>query len=298
MSIVAKQKMNSLLIIGVAIAFQWFFMFTKHDPSLRPIIPFGDDPYDALGSFATIVDILLCLLLLWRAFRPYRGQAPTAVQVRYLRRTQAAVPLSVLVTLAADAVALVRHRQMWVGAISQNKLLASFGWMVIVSGGALWWIRFCSPKGDSERGKNTMMSAGIVAVLFVLILTIYPEGLINHLSTHLVTVLFGDLLLFVPVSVLLGFLFPDPDASLASRTTAPRNSMFLWTAVTLIALLIGVWLFLAELHEGGGTPPPLRLRLLVASVYIGLTTAGVLIALTLLQRPLGLIRVETVQSNR
>jgi len=82
MSVPARQKLHSIVILGVAAAFQWFFMFTKHDPDLRAIIPFGDDPYDALGSFATIVNILLCLLLLWRSFHPMRGLAPSPAATR------------------------------------------------------------------------------------------------------------------------------------------------------------------------------------------------------------------------
>lgn len=298
MSMPAKQKVVSVVIVGVAVAFQWFFMFTKHDPSLRPVIPFDDDPYDALGSFTSIVDILLCLLLLWRAFRPYAGRAPLPGQIQYLRRTHAAVPLLILVTLAADAIAMVRHPRMWIGADSQNKLLALFAGMMVVSGGTLWLVRSTAPEIAVARRRNAKISSWVVASISLLILAFYPEHLIQRLSTHLVTVLIGDLLLFAPVSVLLRSLLPDPETSEEGHAPTRLGSVLVWTGGVLAALLIGIWLFLAEMTEGGGPMPPLRLRLLVASVYIGLTVGGMLVAVAFLRRPLGLGQSKIAPSNR
>ena len=73
-------KRNTLIVFGLAIVFWWSFMFAKHDPHLRSIIPFGSDPYDAVGSFGIIVGMLIALLSVVRAFRPYPKQAPTMAQ--------------------------------------------------------------------------------------------------------------------------------------------------------------------------------------------------------------------------
>jgi len=81
-------KRNALIVFGLAIILSWSFMFAKHDPRLRAIIRFGDDPYDAVGSFGTIVGMLIALLSLVRAFRPYRKQSPTKAQCVYLVRSQ------------------------------------------------------------------------------------------------------------------------------------------------------------------------------------------------------------------
>jgi hypothetical protein len=90
---------------------------------------------------------------------------PSPVQTQYLRRTQAAVPLSILVTLAADAVAMVRHPRMWIGTASQNKLLALFAGMVAVSGGALWMIRSSAPKPVAPQRQGAMISSSIATAL-------------------------------------------------------------------------------------------------------------------------------------
>ena len=289
MSVPARQKLHSIVILGVAAAFQWFFMFTKHDPDLRAIIPFGDDPYDALGSFATIVNILLCLLLLWRSFHPMRGLAPSPAQHEYLRRTQAAIPLSILVTLAGDAIALARHPHLWLGTPGQNKLFAVFTAMLVISAAALAMLRSSvSTPAALQQHERTAFSPLIVAALFVVALALYPEHLINRLSTHVLTVLLGDLLLFVPVAAFLRYLFPDPQGAPLAQSKSRGAARFAWIGAMLLSLAIGVWLFVAELTEGGAAMPPMRMRLFVASFYIGLTMAGTLIALAVLSRPLGL----------
>ena len=293
-----RRKIDSLVVIGVGAAFQWFFMFTKHDPALRPIIPFGNDPYDALGSFATIVNILLFLLLLWRTFRSYRGRVPSPEQIQYLRRTQAAVLLLIIVTLAADAVAMVRHPHMWIATRAQNKLLVVCAGMTAISLAALALIRASSQDRMPTQDQNRTTSVAVISILFVVILSVYPEQWINRMSTHFVTVLIGDLLLFAPAAVLLQFLFPDVMGlgAAGGQTKSRSTSSYVWIGSTVFALLIGAWLFVAEMTEGGAYAPPLRMRLFVASVYIGLTLAGVFIALVFLSRPLGLAQRKTLSS--
>jgi hypothetical protein len=46
-----RLEIHSLAVLALVIAFDWFFEFTKHNPNLRRIIPFGEDPYD--GSAPT-----------------------------------------------------------------------------------------------------------------------------------------------------------------------------------------------------------------------------------------------------
>ena len=296
MAVPTKQKLQSVVIVGVAAAFQWFFMYTKHNPALRSVIPFGDDPYDALGSYATIVNIPLCLLLLWRSFRPMRGQSSSFAQSQNLRRTQAAIPLTILVTIAADAIAMARYPHLWLGTPGQNKLLAVCAAVFIVSATALSMLRSSvSAPAVPRPSERTAFSPLIVAALFVVTLALYPENLINRLSTHLLTVLLGDLLLFVPVAAFLRFLFPDPQSAPHTQSISTSSTRYVWISATLISLAIGVWLFVAEMTEGGAAMPAMRKRLFVACVYVGLTMTGMLIALAVLSRPLGLGQATTAQ---
>ncbi len=126
-------KRNAVFVVGLAALFYWSFMFAKHDPAFRGVVPFGEDPYDAVGSFGAVVGMLIALVSLVRAFRPYHERLPSAAQCVYLVRAQAAVVLAVLITLAADAVAMARHPIMWAGAASRNLLIALLAGLTAVA---------------------------------------------------------------------------------------------------------------------------------------------------------------------
>jgi predicted Na+-dependent transporter len=124
---------NAVIVFGLAALLCWSFMFAKHDPGLRSVIPFGEDPYDAVGSFGTIVGMLVAPVSLGRAFRPYHEAPPSTAQRVYLVRSQAAVVLVVLMTLAADTVAMARHPSMWIRTASRNGLMAPLGSLAVVA---------------------------------------------------------------------------------------------------------------------------------------------------------------------
>jgi len=117
-------KRNAVASLVLATLFYASFLFAKQDPALRGVIPFGEDPYDAIGSFGVVIAPLIALVSLVRAFRPYPVGAPSTAQRVYLVRAQAAVVLAVYIALVADMVAMARHPDMWVGAASRNELLA------------------------------------------------------------------------------------------------------------------------------------------------------------------------------
>jgi hypothetical protein len=124
-------KRNALVVLGLAIAFLRFFMFMKHHTALRNVIPFAEDPYDALGSFAVVVSGLAALISLVRAFWPYGPGAASGIQRMYTVRAQLTVVFCVMMTLLADFVAMMRHLPMWIEADSRNLLLILFCMMVL-----------------------------------------------------------------------------------------------------------------------------------------------------------------------
>jgi hypothetical protein len=65
------------------------------------------------------------------------------------------------------------------------------------------------------------------------------------------------------------------------------NAWHRWGIVVVVGLLIGAFAFLGEMSEGRGAMPLIRL-LFVASVFVGLGLAGLLIAYAFLGTPLGL----------
>ena len=280
-------KRNSLLVLGLAVLFYWAFMYAKHDPMLRPIIPFGDDPYDAVGSFACITGVLVAVVSLVRAFRPYRGGTPTSAQRLYLVRSQEAVVLAVLITIAADAIAMVRHPSLWIVKAARVQLVALVIGMAVVAGFVEWIVR---RSHDSTRQKWQSRSI-IIPALVLLVLAFYPENLIANLPGHLATVIVGDIVLFATMRTLLVMLIPlPPSAMLAAQLSPPKRSPARrpWLAVVCLGVLVGLFAFAGEASEG--TPLPLGRTLIVACVFIGLCLAGLLMAYAFLGKPLGLQR--------
>ena len=282
-------KRNAVIIFGLASLFYWSFMFAKHDPALRDVIPFGDDPYDAVGSFGVIVGMLIALLSLVRAFRPYR-EAPSTARRVYLIRSQEAVVLAVFITVASDVVAMVRHPSMWVGAASRDRLIALVGGMAIVAVAVQLFIR-ASQKNLLERNARDWKAAASATLLAIVVLAAYPEELIHHTATHLLTVVAAVIVLFAPMRLLLNALVPQSSDEGRTEKMQLRgqfsNAGQRWGIAAVVGALIGVCAFVGEVAEGSGAVSMNRL-VLVASVFTGLGLAGFLLAYAFLREPLGL----------
>ena len=282
-------KRNAVIVLGLAALFYWAFMFAKHDPTLRAVIPFGEDPYDAVGSFGVIIGMLIALLSFLRAFRPYH-EVPSAAQRLYLVRSQEAVVLAIFITLAADAVAMARHPLMWSGAPSRDKLIGLLGFLAIITTAVQFLVRAAQQK-LGRLGTARWFAPASVTLLAITILAGYPEHLINHTAAHIFTVLAGAVVLCAPMRLLLNAFVPG--ALNDDRTGRPATrgksltAVQRWATALLAGAMIGAFAFWGEMRESGNTPPLYRL-VFVASVYIALGLAGIVIAYAFLGRPLGL----------
>ncbi len=274
-------KRNAVLIFVLAVLFYEAFMFAKHAPALRHVIPFGEDPYDAVGSYGVVVGGLIAALSMFRAFRPYGERPPSMAQRVYLLRAQTAVVLIVWITIAADTVAMVRHPSMWVNAPSRNELIAVLGGLALFSVAVQVIIR----NSQEKWPERVLWGRGAMFFLIAMaILAFYPEQLIQRITTHLLTVVIGDCVLFAPIGALLPALVPYvPDATANRRRTLSARAR--WGIVLVLGVLIGAALFIGEMSEGGG-PSGIRLAF-VAAVFVGLGAAGLLIAYAFLEKPLG-----------
>jgi hypothetical protein len=283
-------KRNAIIVLGLAVLFYWSFMFAKHDPALRNVIPFGDDPYDAVGSFAVIIGMLVALLSILRAFRPYR-EIPSTAQRVYLVRSQEAVVLAVFITLATDAVAMARHPSMWIAAASRDRLIVLLGVLAIITAVVQLLIRTAKEKFVGFGTSRWAVPAS-VTLLALLVLASYPEHLINRTATHLLTVVAADaIVLCAPMRALLNAFVPHASGGERIGKLAVRGRFLTarqrWAIALLAGALIGAFAFLGEMGEGSSALPLGRV-VLVASVYITLGLAGILIAYAFLGEMLGL----------
>ena len=98
---------TTALITFVAVVYWLFFQLNKGGP-FRDINPFAEDPYDAVGSFASQGALLVGLLTYARALR--LCEDPTqASKLRLILRGNSLVLLTALVALLTDAVAVLLH---------------------------------------------------------------------------------------------------------------------------------------------------------------------------------------------
>jgi hypothetical protein len=280
----ATLRRNAIIAAGLALLFAWAFMFAKHDAVLRTIIPFGEDPYDAIGSFAFITSLLLALASLARAFFPALiGRGTAAI---YVLRAQAAIAFCVLVTVAADGVAMARHPSMWMGAAGQAKLLVVLGILIASS-----LVVLASTRDSQQPATRTLyVQAACVWLGSLLVLYVYPEKIISGIVEHLFTVVVGDLLLFGPVAMLLRAWLPSSlDIGNRSGDKQPAHRRYLpYVLAAATGLVVGAAAFLGEMSEGAATPPIHQL-LFVAGVFLGLGMVGLLIGYASLGRLLGFV---------
>lgn len=287
-----KLKVNSLLVSGMGVLLWWVFTFTKHARVLAGVIPFGNDPYDAVGTYAVMAAGGLATIALLRALRPYSAEGrPSERDKMYLLRTQIAIPLVAVVNLASDGVAMLRHPEMWMHAASQGLLLALLTGTGCVALAVLWRVSRSQGRRVSILGA-LRGRGGLALAAGMLFLVVYPERWIHFMWAHLATVLMGAVVLCLPVGLLAETLVPAAGTGdvLAKRGWLRR---FAWPLALLAGLGFGVMAFVGEATEGGGGAGaahayPLVKVMTVAAVFIGLGTGGLLIAYGLLRRPLGL----------
>lgn len=289
----SRSTTNALLVCGLALLFSWAFFLLKHSPAFRDIIPFADDPYDAVGSFAFITADLLAATSLVRVLLPkFVGRSCDSL---YVSRTQAAVALCILMTVSTDAIAMLRHTSKWSGAPGEPAMLTILACLLAGSIGVLLVV--CRPS----RPPNSRSSITACAVFLgtILCLWLYPESLIDSTLTHLVTIDLGALLLFAPVTFFVLALLPgDPSADHLSGASRGIGPVPRWAFAALLGLAVGLSAFLAEIRETLGSIPLGRLAL-VGSVYAYVGLSGLLIAYAFLRKPLGfLITDQTPRTLR
>jgi hypothetical protein len=277
-------KRNAILVSGLALFFWWAFGFAKHDPALRSIIPFGEDPYDAVSSFGVIAAALLALVSAARAF--LQRWAGRSGQPIYVLRAQVAVPFCVLVSVAAEAVAMARHTSMWLGSPGCGGLLTIQASLV---GFSLITLSLVS-RDSKVKTPRMLKRATAVCLGTVLALVLYPERLILGTSGHLATVVFGAFLLFVPVSALIkGWLPETPQLVCFDKLPLSRSSRYApFVVAAAIGLIVGATAYFGELSEEGIRPRFTQI-LFVGGIYVGLGAAGLLIGYVWLGRLLGFV---------
>lgn len=288
-----KSKLSALAVLGLTVLFSQFFMITKHQPRLSTIIPFGEDPYDAIGSIALILSFLLVVLSLFRIFQAHLLASSTPLTKVLLTRTQIAVPLSVLVALGSDGVAMLRHPSAWTGKPGTGELIALLAGMAAASLAVLFFVRSSVREISLPAGQRLSRRAVAIIVGCAVTLALFPEHIIQNALLHFFAIAVGFVLLVAPQSALIVAILPYEQAEPQTRRYSARSRSRLWMqwgAVVILGIAVGAAAFIAEFLEWSkGSTPPAQI-LLVSSIFIAAGMSALLIAFAFLRTPLGLFR--------
>ncbi len=170
-----RQKFAAGTILGLSILFTLFFEICKHAPNLGAANPFGEDPFDAVGSFSIFLVFIGALLMVLRTLRPYsENEIPTEQRELALRAGAVAV-ISVVVTLAADAIGL--GRAVITNGIhpATNILAAIIGGMLLITLATGWTLMRAAQSLVQQRIQRPWWRGGVICGLAILILAFYPN---------------------------------------------------------------------------------------------------------------------------
>jgi hypothetical protein len=252
------------LIACAAIVFYLFFQVNKGGP-FRDINPFGVDPYDAVGSFAIQVALLIGLLTYARALR-LRDDPAQADRARLILRGNGLVVFAIVVTLMADAVAEIV--QPMPSSFWGNVLLVELGLMFLLAAtcvlalATVWsQTRTAPPPRDLTPADGIDDIWTLVRVPVTKINPSLPRPLVEWARQ------FNSDRLFARI-----------------RWVDPRAHP--WRFACALGLLVGLGLTLAQLQEG--LPPSVRIGLIVAGIFISAECVATLAGFALLGGYLGL----------
>lgn len=323
-------KIAALLTFGLAVLFSLFFQISKHDPALSQVNPFGEDPYDAVGSFGVQLALFTAVLALIRAFRPYQTDTKRDSHHVLFARAVFLSCLSVAVTLLADSIAMIRHPTLWIGGAAGDVLAILLGGMVLLTALVLWSLSHACRSLPVRSPLHHWARASMLSSAGILLLALYPEELRQSIGGELLTISVGIAFLFVLVWALgtmissslhpsfedvfddLAAVYQGLKAHLkpldtllhvcenasATLLTLPLVRPLLqwlnprkhpWHGTLLLGMVIGLLLLLSEMTVEG-SPHSLRTLALVAAIFIGVESAGVLLGYALFAKLLGLFR--------
>ncbi len=266
----------------LAVVFVLFFQASKQVPALARSNPFSVDPYDAIGSVAIQVALVVAGLTWVRAARYWGLSSVPLRQLRFMLRGLAVVVLSIALTLAGDASAILVSR------FSGNPdgsppLIEALAALAVLTGITAWMVgrfaarysRTAETSAGPTQGSNDDFFDDLRALAYRAM-----EWILRYFPRALQVLLRLDPLLnWRPVATL-------------RRVLDIRR--YPWRFCTVVMIIAGAGLILVQgISEG---PPANLARALEASaiLFSGEVFSGV-IGFAILGRYLGLYRPELQQ---
>ncbi len=173
-------KVIACLTLALAVVFYVFWQICKQQPDLANVATFTEDPYDAVGSFATQFALFTALLSIVRAFRPYSSKQMADGQQMLFARGAYLTCLSIAVTLGADVVAMLCFPAVWIGIPAGYALAALVGGMALLTTLVAWSIHSAARKSNrlpaSATARGKWASAIVISLVGAIICAVYPQN--------------------------------------------------------------------------------------------------------------------------
>jgi hypothetical protein len=314
-------KTISFVIFLLTIFFLAFFDNSKNIPLLAVVNPFAEDPYDAVGSFGIQLAFFAALLSLIRAFRPYLTKEIPSTQLLLILRGEIVALVSIIVTLTADIVAMVRYPSMWMNSSGGLILGGLVGGLVLLTTIVSLPLYRMVVNGSFPFANRSWRRV-ILFPVGIFILAFYPANLLESILGGIFTALVGMLILFISTWALATAIFPPAEmefedvlddlvsiyqyiksriglaSQLEKLTNAKRLHKFLgwlnprkhkWNFIILIALVMGGSLMLMETSREGMSSDT-KVVLLILAIFLGVEGAGIILGYFLFAGFLGIFR--------
>jgi len=266
----SRVQINSGLLLVLTAVFLVFFQAAKHNPELRRVNPFYNDPYDAAGSLATVLTVMAAVVALLRTL----SHTPAGDHPR-LVRSQLTPAVMVAAAVYCDLVALVAHPASWLTDADGIALTAA---TCLLGAGCIY---VCArvlrtapsrPRPSADRQIGLLALAGVGAA----VLLAYPPSLRDGgTAGALGAIVDGDIVLLVLTRYVVLTLLPG------NRDT---DRGYFWPQAVVVGLIIGFGFSLLERSAEGGQTP-LATVLFTLAWCFGITAGYAVLAL-----PLGLYR--------
>ncbi len=263
------------MAIGGTLLFIAFFQVSKHNPLLATINPFGNDPYDAVGSLATLVTLIAAGMSLFQAFRLRIAAKPVDREKKLvLARLQMTSILAVGVTVYCDSVGMVQHFSLWRGTSGGALLALYLAFLALMCALAALLVVHTGQIMPEQAWRTWLTIAGLVALAAVALVG-YPDNVRDGSTLGaLGAIADGDIALLVLIRVLVMALIPFGRSS--------EKRIYWWPQVIVFGLITGFLFSLIERFAENG-------QLLIATVLFTLAWCfGICLSYALLARPLGL----------
>lgn len=321
-------KFTSMLIFLLSVLFIVSFFISKRNPIFSSFNPFGDDPYDAVGSFSIQLSFFTALLCLVRAFRPYNQRTFQSNQKILLIRGLIISILSVLITSFTDLLAMIRYHSIWI-QLPEGQLLAFLViGIVVLSILAIWLVTRLS-EGKIFIPQNKLITILTSFVIYTLIFSTYPSNWRQNIIGEIFTVAIGLLFSFLLIWIIINSLFPLipnvpfedslDDLSAIISWSKKKNNFFItmfspydkllsipifqkfviwlnprrhkWNLAILFAILISIYLALTQ-TIGEGIIPGSKNFILIITIFFLFETGAALLGYSLFAEYLGIVRKE------